>query len=148
MTKRDWEEIIKYGAYCQELDWFAIDNSGNLGLFSANTNAPIPENVKQSYENYIALHQIISLLPKSSLYTLETLVAGNFSFWISYAEKGLFTFDFQDSSRKIQKGQYDLIAKPISPVNFNSVIIPPQILTTIFRIDCNFFDGDVNSNLI
>ena len=51
MTKEIWEEVIRDGAYASELDWYAIDNKGNIGMFSAIMNAPIPEIVKKSYDN-------------------------------------------------------------------------------------------------
>lgn len=145
MTKDTWEEIIKYGAYSQELDWYAIDRYGNLGIFSAIMFAPIPEKIKESYENYIGLKQVINLLPKSTSFILTTLEKGNFSDWTPYAEKGLFAFDFQDVHRKIVKNQYDLIARPLLPINFKHVNIPTNLLDTLVELNCNFQDGDLKT---
>ena len=148
MTKDIWEEIIKYGAYIKELDWYAIDRSGNLGIFSAIMLAPIPEATKMSYENYVELNKIINSLPKTTSFILKTDEQGDFSHWTAYAEKGLFAFDFQDIHREILKDQYDLIASPISPLNFKDITISANILNTLVKLDCDFRAGDIKTNLI
>jgi hypothetical protein len=148
MTKEVWEEIIKYGAYVQELDWYAIDRKGNLGMFSAIMFAPIPEATKISYDNYIELKHIVSSLPKRTSFILTTNEKGNFSDWIAYAEKGLFAFSFQDIHRQIVKDQYDLVASPVSPLNFKDLIISAKLLNTLIQLDCDFADGDLKTELI
>jgi hypothetical protein len=142
MTKETWREIIIDGAYSQEFDWFASDRNGNLGIFSAIMNAPIPESIKVSYENYIKVEEIISSLPKSTSHILTTNENGNFSDWISYAEKGLFAFDFQDVHRTKNeiKNQYDLIAKPFQPILVNDKHI---LFDIIIKLDCDFSCGDL-----
>jgi hypothetical protein len=142
MTKETWEEIIKDGAYSQEFDWFALDRNGNLGIFSAIMNAPIPESIKASYENYIKVEEIISSLPKSTSHILTTNQKGNFTDWIAYAEKGLFAFDFQDVHRKESeiKNQYDLVAKPLTPIVVNEKHI---LFDFTIKLDCTFSSGDL-----
>ena len=66
-------------------------------------HAPIPEKVKKSYDNYVGLKQLIDSLPKSTTYILRTTEQDNFSDWFTYAEKGLFAFDFQDAHRATAK---------------------------------------------
>ena len=148
MTKETWEEIIRDGAYAQELDWYAIDSKGNIAMFSAIMNAPIPNKVKKSYDNYIGLRQLINSLPKSTSFVLTTTEQGNFSDWTSYAEKGLFAFDFQDVHRTIVKNQYDLIARPILPLNFRDINIPTNLLDALVKLDCDFLKGDLQTELI
>ena len=148
MTKDTWEEIINYGAYVQELDWYAIDNNGNLGMFSAIMLAPVPEKVKKSYDDYIGLRQLITSLPKSTSFVLTTTEQGDFSDWTSYAEKGLFAFDFQDVHRSIAKKQYDLIARPALPLNFMDINIPTNIQDSLVKLNCDFSNGDINTDLI
>lgn len=148
MTKNIWEDVIKHGAFAQELDWFAIDISGNMGVFSAIMHAPIPEKVKTSYENYIELKQFINSFSKSTSFLLTTTEQGNFSDWTSYAEKGLFAFDFQDVHRTIAKNQYDLIARPLLPIKFIDANIPSRLLHTLVELDCDFSKGDIQTKLI
>lgn len=148
MTKDTWEEIIKYGDYAQELDWCAIDKNGNLGIFSAIMLAPIPEKVKKSYDNYIRLKQIISSLPKSTSFVLTTSEQGSFSDWTSYAEKGLFAFDFQDIHRINVKNQYDLIARPVLPLNLKDIHIPINSFEALVELDCDFSSGNLKTELI
>jgi hypothetical protein len=42
MNRSTWDDLIRDGAYSQELDWFAVDSKGQLGIFTATMNAPIP----------------------------------------------------------------------------------------------------------
>lgn len=148
MTKETWEEVIRDGAYAQELDWYAIDSKGNIAMFSAIMNAPIPDKVKESYDNYIGLRQLFNSLPKSTSFVLTTTEQGNFSDWTSYAEKGLFAFDFQDVHRTTAKNQYDLIAQPVVPLNFRDINIPTNLLDALVKLDCDFLKGDLQTELI
>ncbi|WP_255156171.1 hypothetical protein [Ferruginibacter sp. HRS2-29] len=148
MTKEIWEEVIRDGAYAHELDWYAIDNKGHIGMFSAIMNAPIPAKVKQSYDNYIGLKQLINSLPKSTSFVLTTADPRNVSHWTSYAEKGLFAFDFEDVHRLTAKNQYDLIARPVLPLNFGDVNIPAKLLDALVKLDCDFLNGDLKSEII
>ncbi len=148
MTKETWDEVIRDGAYAQELDWYAIDKNGNIGMFSAIMNAPIPDKIKKCYDNYIGLKQLINSLPKSTSFILTTTAKGNFSDWTSYAEKGLFAFDFQDVHRSSPKNQYDLIARPVQPLNFKDIDIPTSLLYPLVKLDCDFLKGDLQTDLI
>lgn len=148
MTKEVWQEIITYGAYSEELDWYAIDRNGNLAIFSAIMGAPIPEATKRSFNNYNELQEIIYSLPKTTSSILTAVEQGNFSNWIAYAEKGLFAFDFQDVHRIVAKGQYDLVAKPTSPLRLKDIQMPSKLLDTLAQLDCVFADGDVKTELI
>lgn len=148
MTKETWEEVIKYGAYAQELDWYAIDKNGCLGMFAAIMSAPIPNKVKQSYDNYIGLKQLINSLPRSTSFVLTSVEQGNFSDWAFYAEKGLFAFDFQDTHRSVVKNQYDLIARPLVPLNIEDICIPANLLDALVKLDCDFLSGDIQTELI
>jgi hypothetical protein len=148
MDFQTWNEIINNGGYSQELDWFAIDKSNNVGMFSAIMNAPIPEKVKRSFDEYLLIKREISLLPKFSPYQLVTSMAGNFSDWIGYAEKGLFAFDFQDIHRAEKKNYYDLIAKPVHGIKADNLNFSEKFLENITKLDCDFSKGDLDIKLI
>ena len=148
MTREIWEEIVRHGAYVEELDWYALDKNGSIGVFIAIMNAPIADKVKLSYDDYIALKHFIDSLPKSTSFLLTTTEKGNFLDWTQYAEKGLFAFDFQDIHRPTPKYQYDLIAQPNSPLNIKDINIPINLLETFVQLNCDFLDGDVKVELV
>ena len=148
MNRKTWDDIIKYGAYSQELDWFAFDNKGNLGVFTAVMNASIPEKVKSSFENYLQLKHEFELLPKITNAVLETSEQGDLTDWIGNAEKGLFAFDFQDIHRMIKKNQYDLIARPATPLNLKDLNITSDLLSSITKLECDFRDGNLKTEII
>ena len=145
MTTEIWDEILKYGAYSQEFDWFALDKKGYLGAFTAVMNAPIPVKIKSSLKDYIQITHFIDALPKITVSLLSTSENGNFSSWVSYAEKGLFAFDFQDIHRKDPKNQYDLIARPLVPLNLRTMNIPSSFLDNMTTLDCEFEKGDLKT---
>jgi hypothetical protein len=121
MNRDTWDNLIKDGAYSQEVDWLAVDNKGQLGIFTAVMNAPIPDKVKSSFENYQDLRERIELTPKATEAIVVTREKGDFTAWIAYADKGLFAFDFQDIHRTEKKNQYDLIAKPTRPLRIDEL---------------------------
>jgi hypothetical protein len=143
MNRDTWDNLIKDGAYSQELDWFAVDNKGQLGIFTAVMNAPIPDKVKSSYENYKDLRQRIELTPKITSAIVVTREKGNFRDWTAYADKGLFAFDFQDIHRTDKKNHYDLIAKPTRPLTIDELHLPSLLADSLAKLDCNFGDGDL-----
>lgn len=149
MMHRDtWNDMIKIGYLYQELDWLAVDNKGQLGIFAASMNAPIPEKVKSSFENYEKLRQRIDLVPKATISILVTPAKGDFSNWIRFAEKGFFAFDFQDVHRTEKKNQYDLIAKPARPLIIDELHLPSMIADSLAKLDCDFADGDVATDKV
>jgi hypothetical protein len=143
MNRDTWNLLIKDGAYAQELDWLAVDNKGQLGIFTAVLNAPIPDQVKSSFEIYEDLRQIIEGIPGSTTAIVVTRDKGDFSDWTAYAEKGLFAFDFQDIYRTVKKNQYDLIAMPTRPLTIAELHLTPLLADGLTKLDCDFGDGDL-----
>jgi hypothetical protein len=148
MNRSTWDNLIREGAYSQEFDWLAIDNKGQLGIFTATMNAPIPNKVKSSFENYENLRQRIESTPKTTSAIVETREKGNFGDWIAYAGKGFFAFDFQDIHRTDKKNQYDLIARPARPLTVDELQLPSLLADSLVRIDCDFGDGDIKTDKV
>jgi hypothetical protein len=132
-------------AYSQELDWLAVDNKGQLGVFTAVMDAPIPDKVKSSFENYLDLRERIELTLKTTSAIVTTREKGDFSEWISYADKGFFAFDFQDVHRTDKKNQYDLIARPARPLTIDQLHLPSLLADSLAKVDCDFSDGDITT---
>ena len=148
MNRNTWDNLIKDGAYSQEFDWLAIDNKGHLGIFTATMNAPIPDKVKSSFENYEELRRRIELTTKTTSAIVETREKGDFDDWIAYADKGFFAFDFQDIHRTEKKNQYDLIARPARPLTVDELHLPIVLADSLVKIDCDFGDGDVTTDKV
>ena len=148
MNQDTWNDIIENGAYSEELDWFAYDIKGNLGVFTAVMDVPIPKSIGQSFENYIQLNLIIESLPKITSSILVTSEQANFSNWILYSEKGLFAFDFHDVHRKIRKNQYDLITRPLIPIKLQSLNISSDLIFSMFKFEGDFSDGSLSTKEI
>jgi hypothetical protein len=148
MNKETWDDIIKNGAYAQELEWFAVDNKGQLGVFTAIMNAPIPNNVKSSFEIYCDLKQYFEKAAKTTSGILTTKERGNFIDWIKYAEKGFFAFDFYDVHRVETQNQYDLIARPITPLTVERLHLPSTLESSLAKLDCDFGDGDLKTDKV
>jgi hypothetical protein len=148
MNRDTWDNLTKDGAYSQELDWLAVDNKGQLGIFTAVMNAPIPDKVKSSFENYKDLRQRIELTPKTTEAIVVTREKGDFSDWTAYADKGFFAFDFQDIHRTDKKNQYDLIAKPARPLTIDKLQLPSLLVDSLAKLDCDFGDGDLTTDKV
>jgi hypothetical protein len=148
INRDTWDHLIKDGAYSQELNWLAVDNKGQLGIFTSLMNAPIPDKVKSSLENYEDLRKRIELISKTTTAIVVTKEKGNFSDWTAYADKGLFAFDFQDVHRATKKNQYDLIARPVKPLTIGELHLPSLLADSVTKLDCDFGDGDVTTDIV
>jgi hypothetical protein len=104
--------------------------------------------VNFSFDNYESLRQKIESTPKTTTAIVETREKGNFSDWITYAEKGFFAFDFQDIHRSDKKNQYDLIARPARPLKVDELKLASLLADNLVRIDCDFGDGDLKTDKV
>ena len=120
MDKETWDAIINR-SYDLEFDWFGVDILGQIAVFSSFNRGFIPTKAISSLEKYIEFQNVIKALPKKTNVKLCAKNDGDFSDWISYSEKGLYSFDYQDAHRKIKTGCYDLIAKPRKPLSILNI---------------------------
>lgn len=145
MDREIWTNIINEGAYSYELDWIAVDICGQVGVFTAIMNAPIPTKIAKSYDLYNQLMSTISGLNERCSAIRITPNNGDLSDWDMYARKGLYAFDYQDVHRKDQDklNQYDLISKPSAPIHIEELELNNQLISIIPRLKCDFRDGGV-----
>ncbi|MCK8520407.1 hypothetical protein M0D21_02445 [Aquimarina sp. D1M17] len=150
MDKETWNEIIKNGAYSHELDWIAQDNLGQIAIFSAIMEAPIPKVIGKSYALFSELELIINQLTEKGNAEPITKNNRNISDWLEYSKKGLFAFDFQDVHREKQDKleHYDLISIPSNPIYIHDLKLKKEIEGIIPKIDCNFQEGNVSNEKI
>ena len=69
-----------------------------------------------SYEQYVKLHQFLSQLTKVCSAKIITKESGLIDYWVDWADKGLFAFDYQDVHRNEKFDRYDLMAAPSQPL--------------------------------
>ena len=148
MTKTEWNNILTYGAYESELEWFAMDKNGYLGMFTAIMNAPIAEQIKKSFELYTKLKNIINNLPNTSSALQIIKGDGDFSDWLNYSQKGLFSFDYQDIHRVEKLDQYDLVSQPSKPISIDELDIEKQLIEIVPQLGCSFQEGNLKTQLI
>ena len=151
INKDSWESIQRYGTYASELDWIATDLVGQVGVFSAIGNVPIPDLVFSSYEKYVALMEKVDALVQG--FEVEIMLDdehGDVTDWLRYAKQGLFAFDFYDVHRTVdeKRNQYDLIARPKKVLKIVMLQLGEGLKEIIPQLDCNFQDGSVELEVI
>lgn len=72
MDRDSWNAMIINGYLDYELDWLAVDNKVQLGIFTSLLDAQVPHKVKASYENYENLRQRIESTPKTTFALIVT----------------------------------------------------------------------------
>ena len=111
-----------------EFDWFACDETGQLGVFTSAGSGFIPATVFASteapYNSVIAVLAIKGTVPAIQVFTGN----GRYNDWLDFATRGLFAYDFQDVHRvhADERHGYDLIARPSVPISV--LDLPPSLV--------------------
>ena len=121
----DWIAVSE-GSNHVEFDWIGIDYQGQIGIFSSIGMGYIPRKVFNSYESYIGLNNFLFDQGRSPTAEIISKESGCKDFWLNWALKGLFAYDYHDVHRKGKFDRYDLIAIPGSPLLVRSV---PEIIS-------------------
>ena len=150
LTNEEWLDIVKNGAYAFEVDWIAVDNLGQVGVFSALLQAPIPRVLGKSYSLYNELMAKVHDLPNKCPAKLYYKGDGGSMSWIYYSRTGLFAFDFKDACRTENERllQYDLISKPSVPILINELNLSDEQKSIVPEFDWNFDDGDLPISVV
>lgn len=118
-----WAALEKAGTNLgEEFDWFAVDLSGFLAVFSNAGRGPVPASVWANRVPYNALVEACAKLPTA--FAIEKVFegSGTYSDWWNYAARGLYAFDFQDVHRTKPLRAYDLMARPQLPIRANELL--------------------------
>jgi hypothetical protein len=102
-----------------EFDWFAVDRDGFVGLFSSAGNGPIPASVAAHASEFDDYDWGTHLPPSGRCLDSPTR-AGDFSFWVVAAERGMFGFDWQ-----MWDGPFERLTVPSHPVRATD--LPPDM---------------------
>ena len=85
-----------------EFDWFAIDQDGHVALFATAGFGPVPASVLAASSAHDAVGESIAITG-----------FGSFAVWQSYAQVGLYAFDWSDT-----EGSYVRVAEPFAGKEF------------------------------
>ncbi|NDJ59339.1 hypothetical protein GWD52_20580 [Enterobacteriaceae bacterium 4M9] len=116
-----------------DLDWFLSGQDGFLAHFATGGKGPVPEEIRESIDNYELIYDFFySLKPLSDVEVIEYNLP-DFSdekqqcrylkSFVEMSRKGLFSYDYRN-------GEYKLISKPQTPLNF--ALLPDDIKEIIY----------------
>ena len=84
-----------------EFDWFALDDAGEVAVFATAGFGPVPAQVRAASEDHDAIGDRITATGW-----------GTPNVWDSYAELGLFAYDWDE-----QRRCYSRVGQPSQPIN-------------------------------
>jgi hypothetical protein len=108
----------------REFDWFAVDQDGYFALFATAGCGPLPHSVSIAVDTHDAIGDL-----------LEVAHWGSEAVWQSYADSGLFAYDWSDT-----RCCYVRVAEPTAP-------LPAKLEETLMgchalpRLDVSFFQS-------
>lgn len=115
---------------CMDLEWFGVDQKGQLAVFCTAGEANVPEFVCADEEKCYELIELFDMLPAVS----ETIICFKLckenhrpiEVAEDFSEKGLFYYDSDDCSRSeknistLQK-YYTINSKPVLPLHYGDL---------------------------
>ena len=110
-----------------EFDWLCTDRQGRWGIIATGGHGPVPQQVLSVAEVHDALVALI-----------EVVNWGTKDVWKSYADAGLFVYDWDD-----EKGMYARLCAPMAPTNDDLVFAIQHAADAIPRLDIDFDDAEV-----
>ncbi|QDV29869.1 hypothetical protein Spb1_17880 [Planctopirus ephydatiae] len=120
-------EISDIEEECEDLDWYAVDESGYIGHFATGGRGFLPRSVKNSSENRLTLHSFFVELPVSCA-GIHNDAAGNNEFFLAMSGRGLYSYDY--SPGKGRNLGYSRNCIPTSPLK---VEVCPEEIQAILK---------------
>ncbi len=131
-----------------DLDWFMVDKHGNIGHF-ASGGCRLPESICNinNLDSLMSLTAFFDSLPTiSERYEIGswllkekitdlTLFEEKYKSYISYAKKGLFSYDTAEPMN-LSASSYHLITLPIKRINISN--IPEEVKRQLCFCDVEF----------
>ncbi len=110
-----------------EFDWLAVDEFGNVGLFSTAGGGYAPGPFLQDPEAHAAaISSVLSLPPTTQAVSYPAVAQGLANTWKRVAERGLFAFDSDADG-----GPYRRVAVPARPVRLSELPRPVRELANL-----------------
>lgn len=138
MTEELFNDLKVSGLF-QEIEWFGVDQLGQIGAFISGGNAYFPNEIWGSYETYgNTLNFFIGRLKeKSYKEILESTGEANF---IDFAESGLFAYDYDPNSEQI----YKLMKRPSKPITIENLELDRYLIDSLPRLNVVFGGSQIN----
>lgn len=116
-----------------DLDWFLSGQDGFLAHFATGGKGPIPEEIRESIDNYELIYDYFYSLESLSdievvesnipIFSNEKQRSSYLKPFIEMSRRGLFSYDYRND-------EYNLISKPKYPLNYSS--LPDDIKRVIY----------------
>jgi hypothetical protein len=117
-----------------EWDFLAVDSGGHVAAVSAGPYGPVPDPVRAAGESAEYEASAIAALPTvTQAIPADPSLVGNFSYWLSMSERGLFAYDWLGTS-----GPYTLIAAPVDPLDVSSLPADIQTAARVLQLPYPF----------
>ncbi len=136
-----------------DVDWFAIDRYGNVAHF-ASAGGRLPESICESREDNETLITFFRSLPvtNSDLFLNDRIIKEKglltkeaeeryLKDFIFMSQRGLYSFDKKALGQFLDT-DFQLIAKPLNPLNFNSLPVNVQNLVSKTKIENDLNEVD------
>ncbi len=94
-----------------EFDWLGVDQHGRVGLFSSAGYGQVPAAVMDVVDALDAEFERLDELPVVGSFVERPSRAGDFSDWVSVAERGIYGFDW-----RVWDGPYMRVTVPSHPL--------------------------------
>jgi hypothetical protein len=120
-----------------EFDFLALDDDDYVAVFSSAGYGPLPLAVLGDPDSVREAVEATELLPVVSEVE-HARRAGDWSFWLLRAERGLFAYDWDQSY-----GPYRRVVSPVSPATLASMESLPTRLGALPRLPTRFGDSEV-----
>jgi len=99
-----------------EFDFLAVDDVGNVAMFSHAGWGPIPRSVVDRWLEATEAVDAVDELPATTAAVEVPKGPGDYTDWLTKVERGLFAYDWHDTY-----GPYRLVAAPQQPRHIDSM---------------------------
>lgn len=110
-----------------EFDWLCADRHGRWGIIATGGRGPVPQQVLAAAEVHDALAA-----------SIEVVNWGTKGVWKSYADAGLFVYDWDDA-----KVAYARLCAPAAPISNDFASAIQNAADAIPQLDVDFDDAEV-----
>lgn len=121
-----------------DVEWIAVDCKGRVGVFTTAGTGPIPKACLTKTEVLDQIWDTIRTLPEVMDYELVVTVPRPDDF-ISFAKRGLFSFDWQEFQLK---PQYEVQARPKTPLTVDAIAWPQELRGLLIQVTSSVLDFD------
>ena len=119
-----------------EFDWFGVDKSGAVAVFSASGYGAVPEPVLTRVSDVDAAADQVLDLPKTGAWTGPVQPKGvDHSWFHERAARGLFVYDWAD-----YYGPYQLMSSPTAPITVGMLPDSLRSASKLVSFELRFVD--------